>query len=137
MAGISQKISPDDVMPLLARNVYMQGYQNGKPTEFLILLDRYVHQARELQILAGTSSTIRVASCDDAGTLVQILGTGCGKVVVRKMSFWRPPIRKGHFLRLTQASLSLNSKRRSRKELPLPIRIPPPGFQCCLRKAIG
>ena len=83
MAGISQKISPDDVLPLLARNVYMQGYREGKPTEFLILLDRYVRQARELQILAGASSTIRVANCDDAGTLVQILGyrlrQGCGQ----------------------------------------------------------
>jgi len=33
MAGISQKISQDDVMPLLARNVYMQGYEGGnRPT---------------------------------------------------------------------------------------------------------
>ena len=83
MAAISQKVSADDVLPLLARNVYMQGYQNGNQTEFLILLDRYVRQARELQILAGPSSTIRVASCDDAGTLVQILGyrlrQGCGE----------------------------------------------------------
>lgn len=74
MAGISQKVSPSNVLPLLARNVYLHGYNQGTPTEFLILIDRYVHQARELQILAGTTSTIRVAGCDDAGTLVQILG---------------------------------------------------------------
>jgi hypothetical protein len=83
MAAISQKVSADDVLPLLARNIYMQGYQNGNQTEYLILLDRYVHQARELQILAGPTSTIHVASCDDAGTLVQILGyrlrDGCGQ----------------------------------------------------------
>lgn len=83
MAAISQKVSAEDVLPLLARNVYMQGYQNGNQTEFLILLDRYVRQARELQILAGPTSTIHVASCDDAGTLVQILGyrlrEGCGQ----------------------------------------------------------
>ena len=84
MAGISQKISPDDVLPLLARNVYLRGYQNGKqPEEFLVLLGRYVHQARELQALAGPDSTIRVTNCDDAGTLVQILGyrlrEGCGQ----------------------------------------------------------
>jgi hypothetical protein len=82
MAAISQKAQPDDVMPLLARNVFMQGYQRGVPTEFLLLLQRYVEQARELQILAGTSNTIRVTNCDDAGTLVQILGyrerEGCG-----------------------------------------------------------
>jgi hypothetical protein len=83
MAGISQKISTDDVLPLLARNVYMEGYQGTTRTEFLLLLNRYVYQARELQILAGASKTIRVASCDDAGTLVQILGyrlrEGCGQ----------------------------------------------------------
>jgi len=82
MAAISQKVTPEDVLPLLARNVFMQGYQRGTPTEFLLLLGRYVQQARELQILAGTSDTIRVASCDDAGTLVGILGyrlrEGCG-----------------------------------------------------------
>jgi hypothetical protein len=83
MAGISQKASVDDVLALLARNVYLRGYQQKSPTEFLILIDRYVNQARELQVLAGTSSTIRIAGCDDAGTLVQILGyrlrAGCGQ----------------------------------------------------------
>jgi hypothetical protein len=83
MAGISQKISSDDVMPLLARNVYLEGYQGASRTEFLVLLNRYVYQARELQILAGASKTIRVTNCDDAGTLVQILGyrlrEGCGQ----------------------------------------------------------
>jgi hypothetical protein len=82
MAAISQKVPPDEVLPLLARNVFMQGYQRGTPTEFLLLLNRYVQQARELQILAGTTNTIRVNNCDDAGTLVQILGyrlrEGCG-----------------------------------------------------------
>jgi hypothetical protein len=82
MAAISQKVSSDDVLPLLARNVFMQGYQRGSPTEFLLLLERYVQQARELQILAGSSNMIHIANCDDAGTLVQILGyrvrEGCG-----------------------------------------------------------
>ena len=82
MAAISQKVSPEDVLPLLSRNVFMQGYQRGSPTEFLLLLNRYVQQARELQILAGSKNEIRVANCDDAGTLVQILGyrvrEGCG-----------------------------------------------------------
>jgi hypothetical protein len=82
MAAISQKVAPEDVLPLLSRNVFMQGYQRGTPTEFLLLLQRYIQQARELQILAGSGLTIRVANCDDAGTLVQILGyrlrEGCG-----------------------------------------------------------
>ena len=40
MAAISQKVTPEDVLPLLSRNVFMQGYQRGTPTEFLLLLGR-------------------------------------------------------------------------------------------------
>src|SRR5450756_520468 len=40
MAGISQKASPEDVFPLLARNIYLHGYQENRPTEFLLLIDR-------------------------------------------------------------------------------------------------
>jgi hypothetical protein len=75
MAGISQKILPEDVLPLLARNSYLQGYESGRETEFLILLDRYVHQARELQALANASGgTIRVTNCEEAISVIQILG---------------------------------------------------------------
>ena len=74
MAAISQKAPIEDVLPLLSRNIFMQGYQQGAPTEYLVLLFRYVEQARELQILAGPKSTLHVNNCDDAGTLVQILG---------------------------------------------------------------
>ena len=90
MAGISQKVSAEEVLPLLARNVAVEGYQGrkdktGRPTEFLILLKRYVEQARQLVTLAGPEGTIRVASCDQAGPLLEILGyrvrEGCGKSV--------------------------------------------------------
>jgi len=74
MAGISQKVSREEVMPLLARNVFSQGYQAGRPTEFLILLNRYVQQARELTELAGTENVIRVTNCEDAKPLLAILG---------------------------------------------------------------
>lgn len=74
MAGISQKILPEEVMPLLAHNVYLVGYRSGKPTEFLILLNRYVRQARELAALAGPKETIEVANCEQARPLLQILG---------------------------------------------------------------
>jgi hypothetical protein len=74
MAGISQQISPEDVLPLLARNVYTEGYQTGRPTEFLLLVDRYVHQARELQLLAGPTGMIHVSGCNDMGPLLQVLG---------------------------------------------------------------
>ena len=74
MAGISQQVSVEDVLPLVARNAYATGYLNGVPTEYLRLLDRYLHQARELQMLAGSNGTIRVTNCADAGPLLDILG---------------------------------------------------------------
>ena len=61
MAGISQKITPEEVMPLLSRNVFTEGYETGRPTEFLLLLRRYVVQARELSALAaGSGMVLRV-----------------------------------------------------------------------------
>ena len=74
MAGISQKISPEEVLPLLSRNVFTLGYRSGRPTEFLVLLERYLRQARELSALAGASGVIRVDNCAQAGPLLQILG---------------------------------------------------------------
>jgi hypothetical protein len=74
MAGISQQISAEDVLPLLARNAYATGYLNGVPTEYLRLIERYIHQARELQMLAGSNGTIRIANCAEAEPLLLILG---------------------------------------------------------------
>ena len=87
MAGISQKVTPDEVAPLLARNVFVLGYEGewskGRPSEFLILLNRYVQQARELVTLAGPAGVIHVSTCDDAKPLLKILGyrtrADCGK----------------------------------------------------------
>ena len=82
MAGISQEAPHDDVLPLLSRNSYLLGYGENTQTEYLRLLNRYLHQARELQILAGKTGTITVATCNDAGTLLGVLGyrlrEGCG-----------------------------------------------------------
>ena len=76
LAGISQKVSAEEVLPLLSRNVFTEGFQGtSRPTEFLVLLRRYVVQARELAELAGHSGTvIRVSNCDDASPLLLILG---------------------------------------------------------------
>ena len=86
MAAISQKISPNDVVPLLARNVAMEGYGwHGKrpaPTEYLLLLKGYLQHARELKALAGPQGVIHVSSCAAAQPLLSILGyrlrPGCG-----------------------------------------------------------
>jgi len=78
MAGISQKVVPEQVLPLLARNVYVQGYvgwqDSGTATEFLILLGRYVNQAKELAALAGPGQVIRISGCAEAAPLLRILG---------------------------------------------------------------
>ncbi len=74
MAGISQKIAPEEVLPLLSRNVFMEGYDGSKKqTEFLLLLSRYVVQARELSVLAD-GGVVRVSNCEDAKPLLRILG---------------------------------------------------------------
>jgi hypothetical protein len=79
MAAISQKVSPQEVLPLLARNVVVEGYQNAQnksrqPTEFLILLKRYMEQAKELLALAGQEGVIRLNSCAEAQPLLTVLG---------------------------------------------------------------
>ena len=85
MAGISQQVRPDEVLPLLSRNVFVDGYEGPTHiTEFLVLLRRYVVQARELSELAATSGMVlRVTNCDEARPLLKILGyrtrPDCGK----------------------------------------------------------
>ena len=78
MAAISQKVSPEEIAPLLARNIFLLGYEGSlnqaRETEYLILLNRYVQQARELVALAGPTGVIRVTNCEDAKPLLQVLG---------------------------------------------------------------
>ena len=76
MAAISQKVSPEEVLPLLARNVVVNGFQGGggKPTEFLILLNWYMDQARELMTFAGPGGVIQISNCAEAKPLLPILG---------------------------------------------------------------
>jgi len=63
-------------MPLLSRNIFMEGYEaHTRPTEFLILLRRYVVQARELSELASkTDMVLRASNCEEAQPLLHILG---------------------------------------------------------------
>jgi len=78
MAAISQKVSPEEITPLLARNVFLLGYEGpqnqARQTEFLVLLNRYVQQARELVGLAGSEGVIHASNCDDVKPLLQVLG---------------------------------------------------------------
>lgn len=87
MAAISQKASADEVLPLLARNVFIEGYEgyqsSRRPTEFLVLLRRYVQQARELSSLTDRHGILRVSSCQQAKPVLRVLGyrirPDCGK----------------------------------------------------------
>jgi hypothetical protein len=74
MAGVSQEASPAEVLPLFARNAFLYGRVEQRKTEYLVLADRYVQQARELQPLTGADGMIHVTGCDDAGKLIQVLG---------------------------------------------------------------
>ena len=79
MAAISQKSTPEEVLPFLARNVAVEGYvyignEPRRPTEFLVLLKGYLDQARELQALAGLDGLIEVNSCEDAELLIPVIG---------------------------------------------------------------
>jgi hypothetical protein len=86
MAAISQKASQEEVLPLLARNVVVEGYGGQgdarRPTEYLVLLKRYLQQARELMVLGGREAVIRVPNCGEAKQLLAVIGyrlrDGCG-----------------------------------------------------------
>jgi hypothetical protein len=78
MAAISQKVAPEEILPLLARNVVVSGYsgkgRGRRPTEYLILLQGYLEQARELLELAGPEGVIHLSSCSAAQPLLTTLG---------------------------------------------------------------
>ena len=74
MAGISQEVTPDDVLPMLARNLSLYGYDQGKEKEYLVLVNRYVHQARDIQRLSDANGAIHISGCKDAPQLLSVLG---------------------------------------------------------------
>lgn len=74
MSGVSQKVQPEDVLPLLAREVFALGFERGRQTEFLSLLQRYVRQAREMAALAGPDGKVHITNCEDAKPLLRVLG---------------------------------------------------------------
>lgn len=81
MAGISQFAPRNEITALLARNIWINGYEygnshqrNARPTEFLVLLKRYVDQARELEAMTSTDGMIRVPNCAASQGLLRALG---------------------------------------------------------------
>ncbi len=93
MAALATDLSPDELLPALARNVVTNGYEAAgnevlQQTEYLRLLVRYIGQARELQAIAGKDRKILIPSCDseETGNLLKILGYrmrgSCGADIV-------------------------------------------------------
>src|SRR5579863_10523813 len=74
MAGVSQEVSTEEVLPTLARNAALYGYQAGRETAILLLVSRYVHQGRELLAMGDGNGTIHSAKCEEATRLIQVLG---------------------------------------------------------------
>ncbi len=75
MASLSREIPPEAVLPLLSHNIFQIGYvANTQPTEYLYLVSAYVQQARELTSLAGADGVIHASNCDDAKSLLMVLG---------------------------------------------------------------
>ena len=74
MAGISQQVSAEDVLPMLARNVTLWGREGDHETEYLLLLTRYAEFARAVHALAGPDGAVHVADCADASKLIVVLG---------------------------------------------------------------
>ena len=83
MAGISQEVTPDQVLPMLARNVSLYGYSGGSQKEYLVLLDHYIHLARDVQRLSDLQGALRISGCKDANELLNALGyklqKACGR----------------------------------------------------------
>ena len=124
MAGISQEASPAEVLPLLARNVSISGYENDKPTEYLILIDRYVHLARELQ------ATMQHGS-------FRFLVTSFRRVAVLAVLPSSLPMRSALSLPSIRASPSPRLRRPSRRALPSAMGFPVPLFPSCSLKKRG
>jgi hypothetical protein len=74
MAGISQQVSTEDVLPMLARNLTLWGREGDRETEYLILLTRYVEFARAVRALTGPDGAVHVSDCADAPRLIAVLG---------------------------------------------------------------
>jgi hypothetical protein len=79
MAGISQKATPDEVLPLLGHFVETYGFEGSKErspkaTEALVLFRRYFVQANTLASLAGPEQVIHFSTCQEARQLIADIG---------------------------------------------------------------
>jgi hypothetical protein len=80
MVAVSRFAAPEEVLPLLSHQVVLDGYSGTRrspaPTEYLVLVKRYLSQARELRALVGPDGNISVANCDQGRHLLAVIGYG-------------------------------------------------------------
>ncbi len=94
MIAVAPDNPPETILQAVTHNVATRGYRAAgasgamQPNEYLKLAVRYLSQARELELLAGDSGTIRVDACESNATqeLLRVLGFrirgGCGGDVI-------------------------------------------------------
>jgi hypothetical protein len=89
MAGISQEVSPEEVLPLFGHFVETYGFEGSKEkspkaTEALLIFRRYFVQANTLASLAGPEATLHFSTCEGSRQLLADLGykleNGCDKI---------------------------------------------------------
>ena len=97
MAAISQKVTPEEVLPLLARNVVVSGYQDGKPTR-ISDSGELVHGPGPGIGSAGRPRTDDpCADCDDAKPLAGNSWLPAAADLAGRMPRWKPPMPIAHF----------------------------------------
>lgn len=79
MSGISQEVTPDQVLPLFGHFVETYGFEGSKEkspkaTEALLIFRRYFVQANTLASLAGAKGTLGFSDCEDSRQLLADLG---------------------------------------------------------------
>ncbi len=124
MAALSPDLSPEELLPALARNIVTNGYEASanealQQTEYLRLLIRYISQARELADLAGKEGQIVIPTCDSeqTGALLKVLGYrmrgSCGAdIVLETVNPTRAFITVDSAFPLTQLEQDLRANRR-------------------------
>ncbi len=124
MAALAPDLSPEDLLPALARNIATNGYEASgnealQPTEYLRLMTRYVGQARELQALANANRKIVIPACDseETGNLLKVLGYrmrgSCGAdIVLETVNPTRAFLTVDSGFPLTQLEQDLRANRR-------------------------
>jgi hypothetical protein len=93
MAALSSQTPDGQLLAALTRNLFTLGFHYSQrqsrsaPTEYLLLLQRYVEMARELEKMGDAGGMLEIADCGSSEPLLKVLGyrlrkPGCGPQAV-------------------------------------------------------